>query len=147
MTRVEPSFRKVIPLFFTWYRMKDKDLEQRCFIDAISKEFSIKISHLSYLVEADDSFATQVLLSMLPCIPQDQFSRYLAVLMFPRITEFLAAHKTMTAFFDFNVNNPTGHYKLDLGEPTNYAVAETLLLLDRWESSVDDRLNRFDTSQ
>ena len=53
----------------------------------------------------------------------------------------------MRNFLDFNIENPTGHYELDLGRSTDYAVAEKLLLVDRWEVVLGRRWNRRDTSQ
>jgi len=41
----------------------------------------------------------------------------------------------------FNIDNPTGNYKLELSNCNDYAVGERLMLLDRWEASVAKRLD------
>ena len=47
----------------------------------------------------------------------------------------------------FNPQNPTGHYKLSLENSTDFAVAQQLLLLDRWECVVNRRNRRLDVAQ
>lgn len=47
----------------------------------------------------------------------------------------------------FNPQNPTGHYKLSLENSTDFAVAQQLLLLDRWECVVNRRNRRVDVAQ
>jgi len=53
----------------------------------------------------------------------------------------------MSSYLDLSIENPTGHYKLDLGRSCDHAVAQRLLLLDRWEAIVDRRTGRADASQ
>jgi len=53
----------------------------------------------------------------------------------------------MEAYMLFNPQNPTGHYKLKLENSTDFAVAQQLLLLDRWECVVNRRNGRQDVSQ
>jgi len=50
-------------------------------------------------------------------------------------------------FHGFSPDNPSWHYSLDLGNASDYAVAEMLVLLDRWEVDVGLRQQRFDSSQ
>ena len=45
------------------------------------------------------------------------------------------AQVTANAFF-FNIDNPTGRYKLDLDIPTDRTVAKQLWLLANWESKL-----------
>lgn len=55
--------------------------------------------------------------------------------------------KTCSHFLNFNVQNPNGHYNLNLSVHSQYAVAERLLLLDRWESGLSLKRGRTDISQ
>lgn len=47
----------------------------------------------------------------------------------------------------FNVQNPTGHYRLDLSNPAEYSVAESLVLLDSWETAIKRGRGKVDVSQ
>jgi len=80
------------------------------------------------------------------CIAGFKGSRFLSLLISPKLSDFLWTHKQLTALLDFNVDNPTGHYRLFLERCADYAVAERLLLLDRWEAAVDLRRGRYDTT-
>merc|ERR1719379_1243080 len=68
-------------------------------------------------------------------------------MMFATLGEFIKMHEGLRAFIDFNIENPTGHYKLHLENPVEYALAGKLQLLDRWEVVLDDRRGRADISQ
>ena len=54
---------------------------------------------------------------------------------------------TEEAYMLFNPQNPTGHYKLSLENSTDFAVAQQLLLLDRWECVVNRRNRRLDVAR
>ena len=45
-------------------------------------------------------------------------------------------------FYNFNPENATGHYRLNLGDCMSFAVAQQMLLLDRWETSLLQQLDR-----
>merc|ERR1719162_2546184 len=63
------------------------------------------------------------------------------------LPEYVRMLKRVKCFLNFNVQNPNGRYRLDLGNHMEHAVGEQLLLLDRWETGLNMRQNRIDTSQ
>jgi hypothetical protein len=67
--------------------------------------------------------------------------------LMPSLSEYVKAHDRLWVVIGFTPENPTGHYKLNLGENAGHHVAESLLLLDRWEVSIGRRLQRRDVSQ
>jgi hypothetical protein len=67
------------------------------------------------------------------------------MLLVPSLGDYLGLMKKQKTLFTFNVDNPNGHYKLDLDSVGDYAVAERLLLLDRWETRIAQFLGRVDT--
>merc|ERR1719359_2270907 len=69
------------------------------------------------------------------------------MLLIPSLGEYVTVLKKQRYLLSFNIENPNGHYKLNLENAADYFVAERLLLLDRWETSVARRLGRADTSQ
>jgi len=73
--------------------------------------------------------------------------RYMATMFFPKISEYIGAHKGMAHLMNFSADNPTGHYKLNLGNCSDFAVGEQLMLLDRWEMAIDRQRGRADISQ
>jgi len=56
-------------------------------------------------------------------------------------------HKGGALLLSLNLENPTGHYVLSLSESTHYAVAQRLLLLNRWELHLWKAAARPDISQ
>lgn len=62
------------------------------------------------------------------------------------LQHFVACYDAMESFLLFNAQNPTGHYNLKLHITSEFAVAQRLLLLDRWECVVNKRHGRCDVS-
>ena len=73
-------------------------------------------------------------------------SRYLLLQTLQSLPAFVNTYQTMECFLLFNVSNPTGHYKLELNKTCQFAVAQRLLLLDRWEAVMNKRNGRVDIS-
>lgn len=60
----------------------------------------------------------------------------------------MAVRKLVDKFMTLNVDNPTGHYVLDLSVPVDLGIAERLVLLDTWEQRLSQhREDDVDTSQ
>lgn len=147
LTKLQPCFKKIIPLFACWKGLDGNVMDQTALLNALSKDFCLTPSHLEHMCESCPSMRAETIYRLLPCVLGGEASESLCMLLFPSFGEFVRMHKCMRAFIDFNVENPTGHYKLDLGNCTDYAVAEKLLLLDRWEVVLDRRNKRSDVSQ
>jgi len=146
LMRFRPSFSKIIPLFARWKDLNGRPEAQRTFVNALAKDFNITLPYLEFMAKASPMFLNETMLRLMPCIPLDKMTQYLAVQIFPKMNDYLLISQKMHALLDFNLQNPSGHYKLDLGNCCEYTVAERLLLLDRWEAAVDKRNTRFDVS-
>eukprot|EP00913_Durusdinium_trenchii_P013651 g12818.t1 len=128
-------------------------------IAAKSEDFNMILPYLEYMVQACPEAGTQTLFRLIPSLKRDGSSMYLATALFPEMEDFLVTVREMEpwartppsagseAYMLFNPQNPTGHYKLKLENSTDFAVAQQLLLLDRWESVVNKRNRRQDVSQ
>eukprot|EP00927_Polykrikos_kofoidii_P030640 TRINITY_DN2636_c1_g1_i1.p1 TRINITY_DN2636_c1_g1~~TRINITY_DN2636_c1_g1_i1.p1 ORF type:complete len:1333 (-),score=203.37 TRINITY_DN2636_c1_g1_i1:459-4457(-) len=147
ITRYQPAYHKVIPILTTWRQLEGKTLELRCFVNALGKDFNISTSLLHHMAQSDPGFACEAITNLVSCIPATTWAQYMIVLLFRRLTDVIVARKTMTVLLDFNMDNPTGHYKLDLSRSVDSGVAEQLLVIDCWESAIDRRLGRVDVSQ
>lgn len=146
LMRFQPGWKKVVPLFGRWKELEGRVLEQFVYINALAKDFNLSLHYLEHMVVTDTSFSNESICRLSPCIPGTMASRYLSLMKSAKLSDYLWTHKQMSALLDFNVDNPTGHYKLYLERCADYAVAERLLLLDRWEAAVDLRHARYDTS-
>lgn len=67
--------------------------------------------------------------------------------LIPSSCDYVRMLQASGAWFSFNALNPTGHYRLELSSPVDYAVAERLAILDNWESSVRRAEGKPDVSQ
>eukprot|EP00931_Biecheleriopsis_adriatica_P114726 TRINITY_DN9063_c0_g1_i2.p1 TRINITY_DN9063_c0_g1~~TRINITY_DN9063_c0_g1_i2.p1 ORF type:complete len:1400 (+),score=271.00 TRINITY_DN9063_c0_g1_i2:368-4201(+) len=144
--RFRPSWKKAVVLFAKWKQLDGREMEQNVFIDALAKDFSMTPSFLDFMCYASKPMVKTTLNHLLPTVPCYGNARYLAMINFPSLEAFSAAYATMQALLTFNVQNPTGQYKLDLSNSSDFSVAQRLILLDRWESVVASRHNRVDVS-
>jgi hypothetical protein len=144
--RLRPSFRKVIPLFAEWRSLEGKHQSQVQMLAALSKDFLITYPHLQQMC-SEPSIISEVILHMLPCLEGGQLPRFLGMLLTPSLGEYVRMLRWCRTFLMFNAANPTGHYKLDLGNPADFDIAEQLLRLDRWEGDIARRQGRADSSQ
>jgi len=144
--KFKPGIRKVIPLLGRYAMLKSDDHAQEVYIDSLAKDFVITLPYLEYMCALSPMHAPRLVERLLPCVPGGAPAHYLSGMLFRTVADFTKSHEKMVNFINFNVNNPTGHYKLDLANCSDYAVAEGLLLIDRWEAAVDQKCSRKDTS-
>eukprot|EP00928_Gymnodinium_smaydae_P093419 TRINITY_DN7758_c1_g1_i1.p1 TRINITY_DN7758_c1_g1~~TRINITY_DN7758_c1_g1_i1.p1 ORF type:complete len:1373 (-),score=176.40 TRINITY_DN7758_c1_g1_i1:329-3958(-) len=146
MMRFTPGFKKVIPMFSIWKQLATYEDEQNVFLQALSKDFNLEDCHVEHMMRSVTSASTKIVEYLLPAFPEDEAGRWLVRMLVPSLSHFVGIQLRISGFLECNFKNPTGHYKLALDNPTEFAVAERLLLLDRWEAAVDRRLGRFDVS-
>ncbi|CAE8610347.1 unnamed protein product [Polarella glacialis] len=146
LTRFRPDPAKMSSLFSKWKELHGRDMELQAFLNALSKDFNLSVSEISYLCTHNKNFATRVMRTMLPTIVLDRRNRYLSCMNFPKISEFYSSWVHMEALLQLNIQNPSGHYKLNLASSSDFAVAQRLILLDRWEGLVNRRNGRIDIS-
>ncbi|CAE7214047.1 RPA1, partial [Symbiodinium necroappetens] len=147
MMRFEPHKRKLRPLLANWKAISGMHAEQETFLTALASDFNMEVPYLEYMVQACPEASNEILFRLIPSLKRDGCSTFLAMSLFPRVEDLLETQWRMESFLLFNPQNPTGRYKLKLENSTDFAVAQQLLLLDRWESVVNRRHNRGDVSQ
>lgn len=147
--RSRPEERKAVPMFALWKRLCGSDIEQNVFLCVLARDFNLSISQLRYMAESSPSIMAETYTRLLPCVYTEDPSclpMYLCQMSCRNFNDLLYITGKMRSLLELNVDNPTGHYKLNLQNRGDHAVAERLLLLDRWEAMVDHRHKRADTS-
>ncbi|CAJ1405435.1 unnamed protein product [Effrenium voratum] len=147
MMRFTPHRIKMRPLLANWKAISGMHLEQETFLSALASDFNMILPYLEYMVRACPEASNQTIFRLIPSLRRDGISLFAATALFRKMEDLLLAMREMEAFMLFNPQNPTGHYKLKLENSTDFAVAQQLLLLDRWESVVNKRRGRHDVSQ
>lgn len=144
--RLQPGRLQALPLFARWRELEGRKPQQHVYLDALCKDFSLSASCLEDVIRSVPEVADLALARLWPCLPGDAASEYLSMLLFPTSGRFLRTREKLLPLMELNVGNPTGRYSLDLAKACQHAVAQRLLLLDRWEAIVDRRRHRPDTS-
>lgn len=143
--RMQPGFKKEVPMFAQWTLLKGRAHAQAVFLDALSKDFTITLPQIMSLCQTRPMVG-DILARLMPCLT-DEHVRYMALLQMPTLSGYIRAEKRLRNFLIFNVENPTGHFKLDLGNHSDHAVMERIVLIDRWEEIIGRRQGAFDASQ
>mmetsp|Transcript_16862 Transcript_16862/g.31366 ORF Transcript_16862/g.31366 Transcript_16862/m.31366 type:complete len:1427 (-) Transcript_16862:243-4523(-) len=146
MMRLRPGFKKVVPLFAQWRTIEGRSQDQVVMLDALSKDFLISFPQMQQLSKSR-ALVSDIITRLLHCVTGGVPARYLTMLLTPSLGEYVRNQKKLWTLLGFNVENPTGHYRLNLSLNSDHGVAESLMLLDRWEVSVDRKLGRVDVSQ
>lgn len=119
--------------------------QQLRYIHACSKDMFFNAAQVSKLCEDRPEIASLIACALFPSIRGR--SAQLLLLGNLKAGDVVAVSKAIRPFLWFQEGNITGRYNLNLGEPSDYAVAENCLLVNAWESEVN-RLNaRPDVSQ
>lgn len=145
MVRLRPSFHKVAPLLAQFRSTRDAE-EQMLMLHALSCDFLLDMAFIEQLC-CDKHFIETVLTRLLQyCVLDSPVATYMALTKTDSVGQLVRVCTVCEAMLELNVENPTGHYVLDLFEPTHYAVAEVLSLLDRWEVALAKRRGTVDIS-
>lgn len=147
LIKCTPPFKKAIPLMGCWKLMEGKTTDQTGFLSSLSKDFRLPPAYITQLYKSCSAMRSVTLMSLLSAVAGGMLGRAQCMCLVPTIGEGIRLYETMQNLLDFNPDNPTGHYKLNLESCADYAVGEQLLLLDRWEVVIGKRNNRADTSQ
>eukprot|EP00746_Dinoflagellata_sp_MGD_P120634 gnl/MRDRNA2_/MRDRNA2_56090_c0_seq1.p1 gnl/MRDRNA2_/MRDRNA2_56090_c0~~gnl/MRDRNA2_/MRDRNA2_56090_c0_seq1.p1 ORF type:complete len:1290 (-),score=167.75 gnl/MRDRNA2_/MRDRNA2_56090_c0_seq1:153-3836(-) len=142
--RIQPANRKVVPLCFQWKTLATE--EQCVFLDSLSRDFLLSYPHIDVLCRCR-SQVKEVLAKLTHCIAGGEIQRFMVFQLVPDLGTFLNVRRDIDCLLRFNVENPTGHYVLELDKASEYAVAELLLLLDSWEAALSRKQKRVDCSQ
>eukprot|EP00928_Gymnodinium_smaydae_P023163 TRINITY_DN19221_c1_g1_i2.p1 TRINITY_DN19221_c1_g1~~TRINITY_DN19221_c1_g1_i2.p1 ORF type:complete len:1317 (-),score=150.31 TRINITY_DN19221_c1_g1_i2:107-3715(-) len=146
LMRRRPGQRKILALLARWRQMDGQARQQEIYLKALAKDFELSVAHLAYFCSTSKGQQSDLVQTLLPCVAESKADIFRCQLLLPRLPTLLRTQNHIAKFLAFNPNNPTGHYRLDLASCTEHAVAERLLMLDRWESVLDRRMKLIDTS-
>jgi len=147
LVRSRPNFLKVEPLLSHFRSIKGKYYEQRMILEALAFDFCLSFAHLGCLCRAGGTVAESFAI-LLPTLPGGVSQRYLAQSLLLRdVDSYVQVRKTCHQFLKLNLENPTGHYLLDLSSPCDYEVANILCLVDRWEAAMARKTDCKDMSK
>eukprot|EP00930_Biecheleria_cincta_P027581 TRINITY_DN19349_c0_g1_i1.p1 TRINITY_DN19349_c0_g1~~TRINITY_DN19349_c0_g1_i1.p1 ORF type:complete len:1554 (+),score=242.83 TRINITY_DN19349_c0_g1_i1:88-4749(+) len=135
LTRISPTFRKQVSIAIQFRQMEGQGLEQETMLDALSKDFLFSYSQFSQLCHHKSQVA-DVARRLMPCIVEGNPMRFLSLLKMPTQGTYLRFMREAKNYLLFNIENPTARYRLHLSSCCDFAVAEQLLILDRWESNL-----------
>eukprot|EP00931_Biecheleriopsis_adriatica_P054945 TRINITY_DN3238_c1_g1_i1.p1 TRINITY_DN3238_c1_g1~~TRINITY_DN3238_c1_g1_i1.p1 ORF type:complete len:1437 (-),score=245.62 TRINITY_DN3238_c1_g1_i1:37-3879(-) len=134
-------------LIWHWKLYKGRYNEQKLLLDVLAKDFLLSYAHIKELCCEQDWQGSDIHVRMLHCIDGGDAMLYMSMLLLPSLTSFLQVKYKARNLMSFNPDNPTWRYSLNLGNQSDFSVAEKLLLLNRWEARIETRLGRTDTSE
>jgi len=144
--RLKPHLLKIVQLL-SWYdKLCHREQEQLLLLDMLAKDFSLTYSHMRQFCKSRD-IASAAICRLLPCVEGGHSVRYLCTLFAPSASDYRANQRRLIKFMSFTAENPSGYYRLQLDNAPEYAVAERLLLLSRWEASASARQGVADSSK
>jgi len=146
LLKLSPGVKKVVPLFAWWKMISDRMKDLTVMLSALAKDFLISYPQMEQLCQTRFMKADAIY-QLLHCIDGGPMTRYLTLLLTPSLREYLANRARMKNFLLLNIENPSGHYRLDLENCSDHAVAERLFLLDRWECGQCEKRGRLNVSQ
>ncbi|OLQ09654.1 Tonsoku-like protein [Symbiodinium microadriaticum] len=146
LMRLCPSDKKQVLLLHAWRAVSDVDPDQGVFLDALARDVVLPFAVVERMCRSCLSPA-EVVSRLFPALRACASERCLILMIarsIPDVTQILQ-HARPLMFF--NIQNPTGHYRLDLSHPAEHSIAEALVVLDSWESAIRIRHRHVDTSQ
>lgn len=146
VARLAPTFRKVRPLLALFKSYEGHYQEQLVFLEALAKDFLLPYPCVAQLCRTR-SLTPDILGRLLPCISGGAPARQLSLQLSTSMPDVVRILHQVHNFMIWNVENPTGHYRLDLSNAADHTVAERLAILDAWEISTKVKLGRADTSE
>ncbi|CAE7397649.1 LRRC74B [Symbiodinium microadriaticum] len=146
LSRFHLDSSKAVAVFGRFVELDGFQHSQACLLKALSFDFVLTISHLKVLAETSQLFRAPCIMNLLPSVLCEPGSYYVAQGMYATTLDCVTCRLKLKQLLSFTVRNPTGHYELALDNRADFAVAEQLALLDKWEIMMDKRLGREDVS-
>lgn len=143
-SRIAIGLRKQVPVLAQW--MNAMGRQQSIIIEALSKDFTITLPQYLSMCRSK-SMISELAASILPNLEGGESARYIALLKMPTMGEYLRYVQKTHFLLMFNVENPTGHYKLQLDNCADFSVAGQLAMLNHWECHLADRQGLPNVSQ
>eukprot|EP00439_Symbiodinium_sp_Y106_P069822 s1963_g12.t1 len=88
-----------------------------------------------------------ILTRLMHCVSGGISEKFLIMMRAPSMKLYLRVLDGVKKLLLFTPENPTGHYYLDMSNNADYALAEQILVLNQWETRIEERLAYMDTSQ
>jgi hypothetical protein len=142
--RIKPCFTKVVPLLMQFKSLKGNFREQELLVNALSHDFQLTFAQVEQMHNVR-SATLNVVPKLLHCVTTP-CGTYLTVGISSCLQDYVKTFSACHKFLMLNSENPTAQYSLDLGNPSEYAVAQAVLLLDHWESIAAKRRGCVDSS-
>mmetsp|Transcript_27065 Transcript_27065/g.62578 ORF Transcript_27065/g.62578 Transcript_27065/m.62578 type:complete len:1540 (+) Transcript_27065:138-4757(+) len=146
LLKLTPGFKKIVPLFAWWKMISDRTKDLLVLLSALAKDFIISYPQMEQLCQTR-FIKADAIYQLLHCVDGGVIGRYLTLLLTPSLREYLSNRTRMKSFLLLSIENPSGHYRLDLENCSDHAVAERLFLLDRWECGQSEKKGRVNVSQ
>jgi len=146
MVRIPIQKKKQLALLAKWARSDSSVDEQRAFLDAMCKDFRLTYPQYEQMSRTH-GMVVDVATRMIPCLIGVQGRDFMACSTIPSLLDYVKVLAKTRSLMALNLENPTGRYKLDLSNASNYAVVEQLSILDEWECILQRRWQRPNTSQ
>eukprot|EP00931_Biecheleriopsis_adriatica_P060671 TRINITY_DN36447_c0_g1_i1.p1 TRINITY_DN36447_c0_g1~~TRINITY_DN36447_c0_g1_i1.p1 ORF type:complete len:1458 (+),score=332.80 TRINITY_DN36447_c0_g1_i1:40-4374(+) len=148
LLRIRPAESKLIAMLKNWKKVESLRDDQAAMIDALSKDFSLSFAQIANMCQASRTQTWDIVASLQSTMMQGvQIERHLCGLRIPSIGDYVRMLRRAANLFSFNPDNPTGGYRLELSNPVDYNVAEKLVILDNWESTMRLQDGQIDISQ
>eukprot|EP00929_Paragymnodinium_shiwhaense_P043445 TRINITY_DN2233_c0_g3_i1.p1 TRINITY_DN2233_c0_g3~~TRINITY_DN2233_c0_g3_i1.p1 ORF type:complete len:1506 (-),score=258.98 TRINITY_DN2233_c0_g3_i1:434-4951(-) len=146
---MEPGFRKVVPLFAQWETTKLIAEEQQTLLDALSREVVLPYVFVRQLCQdcSRGLSLDMVLASAIPCMTSGPRGRFLTALLPTKPGDIIQVLHSCRSYLRLNLDNPSGRYRLDLSNTSDYIVALRLALIDSWEGAIQRKRELPDISQ
>ncbi|CAE7576748.1 Lrrc74a [Symbiodinium natans] len=146
LSRFHLDSKKAAAVFGRFVELDGFQHSQASLLKALSFDFVLTIKHLKVLAETSQLFRAPCIMNLLPSVLREAGSYYVAQGMYATTLDCVTCRLKLKQLLRFTVRNPTGHYTLALDNRADFAVAEQLALLDKWEIMMDKRLGREDIS-
>ncbi|OLP80408.1 hypothetical protein AK812_SmicGene39185 [Symbiodinium microadriaticum] len=127
--RFSPSAHKTAQLLYHWELAAEDSQEQLMILEVMAKDFMISSALLQEMCAGNPDMLKSILTRLMHCVSGGISEKFLIMMLI------------------FTPENPTGHYYLDMSNNADYALAEQILVLNQWETRIEERLSYIDTSQ
>lgn len=137
--------QKQIQLLLQFWSLRCQIQEQSLFLNALSKDFFFDAPQILQLC-CEREVAAEVIWRLWHC--NEPGAHYLSLLQgSPHLSAYVNVLQRSAQLLNFNPQNPSGHYSLDLANCSDFELGQRLLILDRWEGMLRSEMRRRDVGR
>jgi len=148
--QIKPGVDKVVPLLAFWHTNSGCQQEQFLLLQALAQDIVLNYAIVHSMAARVGKHLSvpkvDIMCNLLHSVGGTTFSRNRTLILLPRLDDFYVVNNKCHNFTNFNVEHATGSYFLNLGSPADFAVAQSIMILDRWEAVQAQSDERADTS-